>query len=67
MDFIGKNGFSATMTCQRNRLPKGVEDIYLHKERTITGDPVAKCARFNWPITMVTKTMVKEAGSRRRS
>jgi hypothetical protein len=47
MDFIGENGFSATMTCQRNRLPKGVEDIYLHKERTITGDPDDKCARFN--------------------
>jgi hypothetical protein len=44
----------------RSQLPKGVEEIYLHKERTITGDPVAKCARFNRPITMV-KTMVKEA------
>ena len=59
MDFLGEKGFAATMTCQRNRLPKGVDDCFLHKEKTTPGCPVAKVARFNKPITLVqTKTKV---------
>jgi hypothetical protein len=55
MDYLGEKGFSATMTCQRNRLPKGVDNCYLHKEKTVPGCPVAHVARFNKPVTLVTK------------
>ena len=54
MDYLGEKGFPATMTCQRNRLPKGVDDCFLHKEKTVPKDPVARVARFNHPITLVT-------------
>jgi hypothetical protein len=57
MDYLGENGLPATMTCQRNRLPKGVEDCFLHKEKTIPKDPVARVARFNHPNTLVTTKM----------
>jgi hypothetical protein len=59
MDYLGKNGFAATMTCQQNRLPKGVDDCFLHKEKTVPKDLVARVARFNQPITLVT-TKTKE-------
>jgi hypothetical protein len=29
LDYLGENGFAAMMTCQRNRLPKGVDDCFL--------------------------------------
>jgi hypothetical protein len=54
MDYLGENGFAATMTCQQNRLPKGVDNCFLHKEKTVPKDPVARVARFNHPITLVT-------------
>jgi hypothetical protein len=54
MDYLGEHGFAATMTCQRNRLPKGVDDCFMHKEKTVPKDPVARVARFNHPITLVT-------------
>ena len=61
MDYLGEKGFAATMTCQRNRLPKGVEDCFLHKEKTVPGCKVARVARFNKPITLVkTTTKMKE-------
>ena len=60
MDYLGEKGFSATMTCQRNRLPKGVADCFLHKEKTTPGDKFARVARFNKPITLV-KTNTKKA------
>ena len=57
MDYLGEKGYAATMTCQRNRLPYGVNDYFMHKEKTIPKCPVARVARFNHPITMVkTKT-----------
>jgi hypothetical protein len=55
MDYLGEKGFSVTMTCQRNRLPQGVESCFLHKEKMVPGDKYAHVARFNKPITMVTK------------
>jgi hypothetical protein len=59
MDYLGENGCAATVPCQRNRLPKGVDDCFLHKEKTVPKDPVARVARFNHPITLV-KTKTKE-------
>jgi hypothetical protein len=62
MDYLGEQGFAATMTCQRNRLPKGAEDCFLHKEKTVPKDPVACVARFNHLITLVT-TKTKTGGT----
>jgi hypothetical protein len=42
------------MTCQRNRLPKGVDNCFLCKEKTVPKDLVALVARFNHPTTLVT-------------
>ena len=36
MDWLGHNGFRATMTCRRDRLPSGVPNQYLHKKKTET-------------------------------
>jgi hypothetical protein len=63
MDWAGQNGFSATMTCRRDRLPKGIENKYLHKESTQNGDKRARVGRFNNPITLVkTVTMPPAVG-----
>jgi hypothetical protein len=59
MNYLGENSFAATMTCKQNRLPKGVDDCFLHKEKTVPKDLVAQVARFNHPITLVT-TKTKE-------
>jgi hypothetical protein len=49
MDYLGENGFAAMMTCQRNRLPKGVDDCFLHKEKTVPKDPVARGCQVQPP------------------
>jgi hypothetical protein len=59
MDFLGERGFAATMTCQRNRLPKGINNAFFCKEKTIPGDKHARVAQFNQPITLV-KTSTKK-------
>jgi hypothetical protein len=52
-DWIGLNGFGVTMTCRRDRLPKGVPNHWFHKVATAPGDTKARVARFNNPITVV--------------
>jgi hypothetical protein len=47
------------MTCQQNRLPSGVDDCFLHKEKTVPGDKYARVARFNKPIVLVIKKTKK--------
>jgi hypothetical protein len=59
MDYLGEKGFSATMTCQRNHLPSGVDDCFLHKEKTVPGNKYACVARFNKPIALVIKKTKK--------
>jgi hypothetical protein len=59
MDYLEQKGYAATMTCQRNRIPKGVHDSFLHKEKTVPRCQVARVARFNKPITLVTKKTCK--------
>jgi hypothetical protein len=54
MDYLGEQGLAGTMTCQRNRLPKGVDNCFIHKVKTLPKDPVAQVARCNHPITLVT-------------
>jgi len=34
MDWLGTNGFGATMTCRRDRLLFGVPGRYVHKQKT---------------------------------
>ena len=52
MDWLGQNGFGATMTCRWDRLPAGVPNHYLHKKKTDT-KARSKAARFHEPIYMV--------------
>ena len=35
MDWLGQNGFGATMTCRRDRLPSGVPNRFLHLKKQI--------------------------------
>ena len=35
-DWIGQNGFGATMTCRRDLLPSGIPAKYWHKQKTST-------------------------------
>ena len=51
-EWIGKNGFEATMTCRRDRLPPGVPGKYWHKQKTDTSKKT-KVARFFQPIVAV--------------
>jgi hypothetical protein len=52
-DWIGANGYGCTMTCRRDRLPKGIPNHFFHKVATAPGDTKARVARFNNPITIV--------------
>jgi hypothetical protein len=57
-DWIGQNGFGVTMTCRRDRLPRGVPNHFFHKVATAPGDTKARVARFNNPITVVKHVVV---------
>ena len=52
MDWLGTNGFSATMTCRRDRLPSGVPGKYLHKQKTLASHRT-KIARFLQPVVAI--------------
>jgi hypothetical protein len=48
-DYAAENGWGLTMTCQRDRFPKGIEHKYLHKEKCGVTDR-SRAARFELPI-----------------
>ena len=50
--YIGQNGFGATMTCRRDRLPSGVHADNMCKQKT-SNEARPKAARFNQPINLV--------------
>jgi hypothetical protein len=50
---MGQRGFGATMTNRRDRLPQGIPEIYLCKEKTEAKMQRSRVARFNNPITIV--------------
>jgi len=52
LTWIGQNGFGATMTCRRDRLPPAVPGKYWHKQKTDTSKKT-KVARFFQPIVAV--------------
>ena len=52
MRFLGERGLPATMTCRRERLPKDIPSMYLHKKKT-DSTQVPKSAHFNEPIVAV--------------
>ena len=52
MTYAGEHGFGMTMTCRRDRLPKDVDGMYFHKEKT-DSKIKAKCARFVHPVVLV--------------
>jgi hypothetical protein len=43
--FLGELGFGATMTCQRDRLPKEIPETNVHKKKT-DSSPKAKGGSF---------------------
>jgi len=47
--YAAEMGFGLTVTCRRDRLPKGVPGKYFHKEKTPVG-PRSRAARFEQPI-----------------
>ena len=52
MDWLGMNGFGATMTCRRDRLPFGVLGKYFHKQKTLPSQR-SKVARFLQPVIAI--------------
>jgi hypothetical protein len=63
MNHLGENGFGATMTCRRDRLPKDIAVVYLHKKKTdSTQRP--KAARFNNPVVIVRDFPASPDGSK---
>jgi hypothetical protein len=52
MNWIGDNGFAATMTCRRDRLPSIIPGEFLHKKKT-DGSQRSKAARFLYPVNAV--------------
>ena len=63
MGWMGENGFGATMTCRRDRLPKDIKGEYLHKKKT--DDSIrTKVARFHKPIVAVKGVEATEDGKK---
>jgi hypothetical protein len=52
MEWLGKEGFGATMTCRRDRLPNDIPGENLHKQTTKV-DQRSKACRFLQPIAVV--------------
>jgi len=52
MDWLGTNGFGATMTCRRDCLPFGVPGRYFHKQKTLSSQRT-KVARFLQPVIAI--------------
>ena len=45
MDWLGRKGFGATMTCQCDHLPSSISGHYMHKKKTST-DLRSRVVRF---------------------
>ena len=54
IDYACEEGFGLTMTCRRDRLPKGIKNNYLCKEKTPV-DKRSRAARFQNPIFALKK------------
>ena len=52
INWLGTNGFAATMTCRRDRLPATIPGKYLHKEKT-DASKVTKVARYLEPVVAI--------------
>jgi hypothetical protein len=66
MDWIGANGLAATMTCRRDRLPKGVPKRFFHHEKHPPDCKKARVARFFPPVVAakVSKVSTTEGDDR---
>ncbi len=53
MTFLGQEGWKATMTCRRERLPEGVPKKYVNYVKGATVNQRSKVARFEQPIVAV--------------
>ena len=54
LDYACQEGFGLTMTCRRDRLPRGVKSVYWNKERTPVNKR-SKAARFENPVFAIKK------------
>ena len=53
LNFLGQEGWKATMTCRRDRLPQGVPKKYFNYIKGATVNHRSKVARFEQPIVAV--------------
>jgi hypothetical protein len=51
--FLGERGWKATMTCRRDRLPKGAPKSYFNFIKAAPVNARSKAARFEQPIIAV--------------
>jgi hypothetical protein len=65
MEFLGGEGWKATLTCRRDRLPKECNKLHFHHLKMTPVDGRSRCARFEQPITAV-KYVVQPAGSTKK-
>ena len=64
MDWLGEQGFGATMTCRRDRLPGGIPSMYFHKGQTAVTDR-SKASRFLQPVVAVKTTRFPREDARK--
>ena len=53
LTFLGEQGWKATMTCRRDRLPRGVPRSYFNFIKAAPVNARSKAARFEQPIIAV--------------
>ena len=53
LSFLGERGWKATMTCRRDRLPRGVPKAYFNFIKAAPVNARSKAARFEQPIIAV--------------
>ena len=61
MDWLGTNGFGATMTCRRDRLPSGVPTWAFHRLTPVVNERT-RVARFYQPVVAVKNVAASSTG-----
>ena len=55
MEYAAEQGFGLTMTCRRDRLPRGILPQYWHKEQTSKQTKRTRAARWEHPVFAIRK------------
>ena len=61
---IGEMGWSATMTCRRDCLPKSIDKKHLHYKKVVDINQRSKAARYKQPIIAVKKVIPTDLGKK---